>query len=147
MCIRDRQWEVLGDVMANLRALENRDSEFRIPDALEPPFSKDDVKPWLAASRAARDVAKKDYEYIQAITPIAYLPEFTKSGRKAEFGSKDLPRLLRVTENRYKRANGGYLVIKQNIKSALRQLDQQVQEPTARTNIQTWRDTATLWTI
>lgn len=129
-----QQWQTLGDVMANLRAVQNRDNEMRIPDALEPPFHKDAVEQWLAASRTARNTAKKDYEYIQAITPIAYLPEFTKSGRKAEFGSKDLPRLLRLTENRYKRANGGYLVIKQNIKSALQQLDQQLEEPTAGTS-------------
>lgn len=129
-----QQWEVLGDVMANLRALQNRDNEIRIPDALVPPFSKADVEPWLADSLAARDTAKKDYEYIQAIAPIAYLPEFTKSGRKAEFGSNDLPRLLALTENRYKRANSGYLVIKQNISSALQQLDQQIQQPDARTS-------------
>ena len=129
-----KQYDILGDVMGNLRALQSRDREFPIPEALRPPFVEADVETWVAASRIARDAAKKDYKYIQDITPIAYLPDFTKSGRKAEFGGKDLPRLAAMTENRYKSANNGYLVIKQNIKTALRELDQQIQTPTARTN-------------
>ena len=130
----EEQYDILGDVPANLRALQNRDKEFPIPDALSPPFDEAQVKTWLAASRIAREAAKKDYKYITDIQPIAYLPDFTKSGRKAEFGSKDLPRLAKMAENRYDKANNGYGLIKQKIKSALRELDQQVETPTARTS-------------
>ena len=130
------QYDILGDVPANLRALQNRDKEYPIPAPLSPPFDEAQVKVWLAASRIAREAAKKDYKYITDIQPIAYLPEFTKSGRKAEFGAKDLPRLAKLTENRYDKANNGYGLIKQKIKSALRELDQQVQTPTARTTKQ-----------
>lgn len=127
------QYDILGDVPGNLRALQSRDKEFPIPAPLVPPFTEADVEKWLAASRIARDAAKKDYKYIQDITPIAYLPKYTKSGRRAEFGAQDLPRLAKMTENRYQKANNGYSLIKTKIKSALRELDQQVQTPTART--------------
>jgi len=127
------QYDILGDVPGNLRALQGRDKEFPIPPALKPPFDKAAVETWLTASRTARDAAKKDYKYIADIASIAYLPEYTKSGRKAEFGAKDLPRLAAMTENRYKRANGGLAATQRNIKSALEELDRQVQMPTART--------------
>ncbi len=125
------QQKILGDVFGNLRAIENRDTTAPVPPRLQPPFTEADVKQWADASRIARDAAQKDYKYIQDIAPIAYLPDFTKSGRKAEFGGKDLPRILSNAENRYKSALAGYGIAQRNIEATLEQMQNQILPPSA----------------
>lgn len=127
----EEQQKILGDVFGNLRAIENRDADAPVPPRLQPPFTEADVKRWADASRIARDAAQKDYKYIQDIAPIAYLPDFTKSGRKAEFGGKDLPRILGNAENRYKSTLAGYGIAQRNIETALEQMQNQILDPHA----------------
>lgn len=125
------QREILGDVMGNLRALQARDREYPVPPRLEPPFSEDEVRAWAKATRAARDAARRDYTYLQDIAPIAYLPDFTKSGRKAEFGTRDLPRLAALVKSRNDSALAGYGAAKDAVTARLEELERQVMTPDA----------------
>ncbi|MEM7172874.1 MAG: hypothetical protein AAF530_22110 [Pseudomonadota bacterium] len=127
------QLEQLGDVNARIAQIQNRNDEFPVPAPLVPPFGESDVKEWIFAGSKARSAAEFDYKQIQEIAPIAYLPEQKVSGVMADFSFRDLEGLAKAVEGRYAAIQQGYVQTNENIKTALQELENQVQAPTAYT--------------
>lgn len=85
----------LGDVQARLATLEETLRANRPPGQLYPPFSLDDARTWVQQLAAAQQAAQAAGGEIQAIAPLAYLPDSpTPVSQGGPYDRKDLDRLL-----------------------------------------------------
>ncbi|VAX06251.1 hypothetical protein MNBD_GAMMA26-988 [hydrothermal vent metagenome] len=70
-----QQLKQLGDVQQRLATLEKNSRTYAPPKSLAIPFSKADAQAWVDAAGKARTVAEHNLKELQAIAPIAYLPQ------------------------------------------------------------------------
>ena len=125
------QLKIVGNAFQRLKIIDNRNNEYPVPAALQPPFTADQAKAWLDAGSKARTAAEFDMKQLQEIGQNAYLPEQTVSGRMAEYSFRDIDRLARAVRGRFDAVQQSYVESNNNITSRLAELDNQVQEPDA----------------
>ena len=125
------QLKIVGNAFERLATIDNRDKEYPVPAALQPPFTQTDAQAWLAAGSKARTAAEFDMQQFKEIKTYAYLPEQTVSGRMAQYSFRDIDRLSRNVQSRFNSVQAGYGTTHANIKRRLAELDNQVQAPSA----------------
>lgn len=90
------QLQQLGDPQARLSALEASLRQVNPPGELLPPFTEQEAKAWVGGLAQAQQTAQSAGREIQAITPLAYLPDSRGTVQQgAPYDSQDLGRLQR----------------------------------------------------
>ena len=124
----NQQLKQLGDVQARMRLLQQNFDQYPIPQPMQPPFDAEAVANWVKQASAARTVGEHNLKELNAIAPLAFLPNNpgTPQGGSA-FDADDVRRMQQNAIKMQKDVQNNYQSMSNNITNQLQQKLQQVQ--------------------
>jgi hypothetical protein len=124
------QLKKLGDVQARMALLQQNFDKYPVPKPMIPPFDKKAVNLWVKQASAARTVGEHNLKEINAIAPLAYLPNNPGTPRSGSaFDSNDLKSMQLQARQMQQAVQSNYKTMSDNL---INQLQQKVDEATTR---------------
>jgi hypothetical protein len=121
------QLSQLGDVQARMKLIQQNFDQYPVPKPMEPPFDTAAVTEWVKQASSARTVGEHNLKELNAIAPLAFLPNnpgVPQSG--SPFDSDDLRRMQQNAVNMQNAVQKNYQVMAENLSDQLQQKLEQV---------------------
>lgn len=121
------QLQTLGDVQARLKQLQQNFGQYPVPKPLQPPFTANEVADWLKQASAARTVGEHNLKELNAIAPLAYLPNnpgVPQSG--APYDLDDVKRMQQHAIQMQSTVQNNYQQMSSSLNNSLQHINQQL---------------------
>ena len=117
----------LGDAQQRLATIEANSRTYPVPAVLTVPFTQADAAAWADAAGKARTVAEHNLKELQAIAPLAYLPNNPGTPQTgAPYDAQDVDRLQRNSQAALQQLQQGYEQMAADLTSRLTQIENDV---------------------
>jgi hypothetical protein len=122
-----QQSQQLGDVQARMRLLQQNFDQYPVPEAMQPPFDAEAVAQWVKQASAARTVGEHNLKELNAIAPLAYLPNNPGTPQNGSpFDADDVRRMQQNAIQMQQQVQNNYQAMSDNITNQLQQKLEQV---------------------
>lgn len=122
-----QQLAQLGDVQARIRLLQQNFDQYPVPDPMQPPFDAQAVADWVKQASAARTVGEHNLKELNAIAPLAFLPNNPGTPQGGSpFDTDDVRRMQQNAIQMQKAVQNNYQSMSSNISNQLQQKLEQV---------------------
>ncbi|HHH35957.1 MAG TPA: hypothetical protein ENK48_03895 [Gammaproteobacteria bacterium] len=119
-----KQMAQLGNVQQRLATVEANGRKYAPPRPLTLPFSETEARAWAEAASDARTVADHNLKELEAIVPLAYLPENRGTPQTgAPYDASDINRLRRHALNVRNEIENGYRLMANDLDGRLTEID------------------------
>ncbi len=121
------QLKQLGDVQARMTLLLQNFTKYPVPKAMEPPFDAAAISQWVKQASAARAVGEHNLKELNAIAPLAYLPNNPGTPQSGSaFDTDDLKRMQQQAVKMQTSVQNNYQSMSKNITNQLQQKLEQI---------------------
>lgn len=122
-----QQLQQLGDVQQRLATIEKNYRTYPAPRPMAIPFSRQEAQAWAKAAGNAQTVARHGIKELQAIAPIAYLPQTRGTPQTgAPYDAQDIERLQRNAADMLEAVEQGYLSMNNALNNNLEAIERDV---------------------
>ncbi len=123
----NQQLKQLGDVQARMRLLQQNFDQYPIPQPMQPPFDAAAVTNWVKQASSARTVGEHNLKELNAIAPLAFLPNNPGTPQGGSpFDADDVRRMQQNAIKMQKDIQSHYQSMSSNIINQLQQKLEQV---------------------
>jgi len=123
----NQQLKQLGDVQARMRLLQQNFDQYPIPQTMQPPFDAEAVANWVKQASAARTVGEHNLKELNAIAPLAFLPNNPGTPQGGSpFDADDVRRMQQNAIKMQNEVQSNYQSMSSNIINQLQQKLEQV---------------------
>ncbi len=124
----NQQVKELGDVQARMALLQQNFDQYPVPAPMTPPFDADAVAGWLKQASAARTVGEHNLKEVNAIAPLAFLPNNPGTPQSGSpFDTNDLKGMRLNAMQMQKDVQANYKIMSDDVVNKLQQKLEQVQ--------------------
>ncbi len=119
-----QQLAELGDVQSRLKEIDDLLDKNKAPAAMDPPFNKTQVEQWLAAAGSARTVGEHSHKQLNAIAPLAYLPQNPGTPRSGSaYDADNVTQMIWIATSNLQAVQGNYTTMHENLKRRMQQVE------------------------